>query len=350
MRGLFALLFGASMTLVIERAEAAGSDGAAVHFRRMGVLFVLGCLHLYGLWWGDILTHYALCGALAFLFVRLPVRWLVAAALLLAVCDATQGIGLWAAAREAAARPDADGTRLLAGLARGFGTPPALELARELAAYRGDYAQVLAWRGQHASSPLRLLLFLGPETLATMLLGMAGLKSGFLTGAWPRARYRRWAAVGLGLSLPCYAALAVNTVRGGFALPDVVLGALAAPTLLRWPAILGYAALGILLMRPGGTLTGRVAAAGRAAFTNYLGTTLVMTTVFYGYGLGLFGRWSRAELLLLAPPVWCAMLAWSRPWLRRHRHGPAEWLWRSLAGGRAEPMRRSKRLLRSMRN
>ena len=40
-------------------------------------------------------------------------------------------------------------------------------------------------------------LMFGWETLAYMLLGMAGLKSGFLTGAWERRRYVRTAGHGL---------------------------------------------------------------------------------------------------------------------------------------------------------
>ncbi|WP_374943754.1 DUF418 domain-containing protein [Sphingomonas sp.] len=339
MRGLFALLFGASTLLIVERADAAGLSGAAVHYRRMGVLFVIGCLHLYGLWRGDILAHYALCGAIAFLFVGLPVRWLVAVAVLFAVWDAMQGFGLWAVVQDAQTHPGSGSRGLLAGFARGFGVPPAAEIARELAAYRGSYGDVLAYRWQEAPSPVQLLLFLGPETLATMLLGMAGLKSGFLTGTWPRARYARWAAVTLGLSLPVYIAAAIHTARSGFALADVVLGAMTLAAPLRNIAVVGYAALGVLLLRPGGWLTLRVSAAGLAAFTNYLGTTLVMTTIFYGYGLGLFGQWSRAQLYLLVPFAWMAMLAWSRPWLARHRYGPMEWLWRSLARWRVEPLR-----------
>ena len=349
MRGLFALLFGASTLLVVERAEAAGVSGAGVHYRRMGVLFVVGCLHLYLLWWGDILAHYALCGAVAFAFVRLPVRWLLAAALLFAVWDAVQGLGLWSAVRDAQAHPGPESAGFLADMARGFGRPPPAELARELAAYRGDYATVLGFRWHEAISPVRLFPVLAPETLATMLLGMAGLKSGFLIGDWPRARYRLCASLGLGLSLPIFTVSAVHTISGGFALDDVVLGAMAAPALLRWPAIGGYAALGMLAMRPGGWLTGRVAAAGRMALSNYLGTTVLMTTVFYGYGLGLFGSIGRAHLLWLAPVAWAAMLAWSQPWLERYRYGPLEWLWRSLSRGRVQPMRRENTLMQPTR-
>ena len=112
-----------------------------------------------------------------------------------------------------------------------------------------------------------------------------------------------------------------------------------ATTPLRPVMIAAFAALIILATRGGGALVERVAAAGRAAFTNYLATSLVMTSLFYGYGAGLFGTMSRAQLWLVVVPMWALMLLWSRPWLERFRYGPFEWLWRSLARGAAQPMR-----------
>jgi uncharacterized protein len=84
----------------------------------------------------------------------------------------------------------------------------------------------------------------------------------------------------------------------------------------------------------------RVAAAGRAAFTNYLGTTIVMTTIFYGYGLGLYGHVSRPMLWLFVLGAWGMMLFWSKPWLERFHYGPLEWLWRSLARMELQPFRK----------
>jgi uncharacterized protein len=62
MRGLFSMLFGASMLLVFERAETAGGNGREVHVRRMLVLLLFGAIHYYLIWLGDILILYALCG------------------------------------------------------------------------------------------------------------------------------------------------------------------------------------------------------------------------------------------------------------------------------------------------
>ena len=72
------------------------------------------------------------------------------------------------------------------------------------------------------------------------------------------------------------------------------------------------------------------------AFSNYFGTSLVCAGLFDG--LGLFGRFTRVELLMVVAGVWIAMLLWSRPWLARCRYGPMEWAWRSLARWRWEPM------------
>jgi uncharacterized protein len=104
--------------------------------------------------------------------------------------------------------------------------------------------------------------------------------------------------------------------------------------------IVAHAALIILLTRRGGALVQRIAAAGRAAFTNYLGTSILVTTLFYGYGFGLYGQLGRAEVYLVVLAVWALMLLWSKPWLDRYRYGPFEWLWRTLARGKVQPMRK----------
>jgi uncharacterized protein len=104
--------------------------------------------------------------------------------------------------------------------------------------------------------------------------------------------------------------------------------------------VVAYACLIILLTRRGGWLVERIAAAGRAAFTNYLGTSIVMTGLFYGWGLGLFGKLGRIELVGVLVVACAIMLAWSKPWLERYRYGPLEWLWRSLTNMRVEQLRR----------
>jgi uncharacterized protein len=206
---------------------------------------------------------------------------------------------------------------------------------------QGGYAGIFFDRlADNALAPLKGLLLFGWETLAYFLFGMVALKNGFLTGAWPMERYRKILLIGFGIGVPAYVLLAWILARDGFSVPMIFAIVMAATVPFRPLMVVATAAFIILAARSGGPLAQRIAAAGRAAFTNYLGTSLVMTTLFYGYGFGLFGRLGRAELWLVVLPMWALMLLWSKPWLERYRYGPLEWLWRSLARGAVQPMRK----------
>ncbi len=347
MRGLFSFLFGASTLLVIERAQAAGESPAKVHYARMFWLLIFGLLHFYLVWFGDILASYAMTGLLLFFFRNLPVRALViwGIALLIAQCALMAG-GAWEvnqlAAVMEAGRPDPAAVESYRGFQEAFGTIRGRELAQNMALHLGPWTGLVHERlVEHGFEPFASLMFFLSETLAYMLFGMAGLKSGFLTGDWAPARYRKWALLCFGLAIPAYATIAWLLIRADFSVPMVFTMVLLATTPVRPLMIIAIAAAIILLTRRSGWLVDRIAAAGRAAFTNYLGTSIVMTTLFYGYGLGLYGQLSRIELWLPVIAAWVVMLAWSKPWLDRFRYGPFEWLWRSLARGRLEPMRKA---------
>jgi uncharacterized protein len=346
MRCLFSLLFGASLLLVAERAEAAGRSPAAAHYSRMLWLLVFGLLHFYLVWDGDILSLYAPIGMVAYAFRRLPPERLVAAAIVFLLMDAAIMVELWrgfAAGEAAAHAPGASAATLLQWRSDAEDLIPLApaDLARDLAAYRGGWSGIVAHRwADNALGPVTNLILAGPQTLGLMLLGMAGLRSGFLTGAWDAPRYRRVILLGLALGLPAQAAIAWWTWRNGFP-GALVFGSYFLFAMPFYYLQAGaYAAAIILLARRGGALVERLAAVGRAAFSNYLGTSLVASTLFYGFGLGLYGRLDRLEAWLVAPLLWALMLLWSKPWLNRWRYGPFEWLWRSLARGRLQPMRR----------
>ena len=346
MRGLFSFLFGASMLLVIEQSQAKGESADIVHYRRMFWLLFFGLIHLYLIWFGDILVGYALVGMIAFLFRGLGRRALVGWAVGLLTVQFLIFAGLAAGAAElqqAAAAPGASAGQLSEwqDLQAMFGALSPEARTHELALYRGGYAGILADRVRdQALGPIEGLGLFGWETLAYFLLGMAALRSGFLTGGWTDERYRKAALIGFGIGIPAYALLAWLLVRDGFSVPAILALSMAATVPLRPPMVIATASLIILAARKGGALTERIAAAGRAAFTNYLGTSLLMTTLFYGYGGGLFGTMGRAQLWLVVLAMWALMLLWSKPWLDRFLYGPLEWLWRSLARGRAQPIRK----------
>ncbi|MEA3017084.1 MAG: uncharacterized protein QOI38_1806 [Sphingomonadales bacterium] len=346
MRGLFSFMFGASMLLVIEKAAAKGESPAAIHFRRMLWLLLFGYLHYYFIWHGDILTGYATIGLLAWFFRNKEPRKLIFWGLFFVAIQfllfAAMAVGFnFVSAAASAPNPDPAMVRQWADMQQGIAAPSAAQLGEEIARYRGPWLGVAHHQlFDRTFQPLVMLVIFGWETLGYMLLGMAALKNGFFTGSWDDARYRRIAAIGFAVAIPVYALLAFLIWRSGFSALGIVTWAMPVPVLVRPVMVVAIAALVILLTRGGGALTARIAAAGRAAFTNYLGSSILMTGLFYGWGLGRFGTIDRAQLWLVVIAMWAIMLIWSKPWLDRFQYGPFEWLWRSLARWKLQPMRR----------
>ena len=345
MRGLFSFLFGASMLLVIERAEAAGASPASIHYRRMLWLLVFGLLHFYFIWFGDILAGYAQVGLIAYLFrkrsSRALIRWGVGLVVLQFLLFLSFAVGTYyLAANVSLPGTPAGAVDQWHQLQGQFGAITGQPLAQKLALFTGPWSLQVEHRLGDFWEPFVGTIFFGWETLAYFLFGMVALRDGFLRGEWENARYRRTMLIGFGIGIPAYAAIALFMWQSDFSVPAVMAGAMAAPVPFRPLMILAIAALIILLTRRGGALVDRLAAAGRAAFTNYLGTSILMTALFYGWGFGMYGSLSRIELWLVVIPMWALILIWSKPWLERFQYGPLEWLWRSLTRLRLEPMRR----------
>lgn len=347
MRGLFSVLFGASMLLIIQRAEASGQNARSVHLNRMFWLFVIGSAHYIILWWGDILVPYAICGTIALLFVNKGVRGLLRWAVILFtvyfLLSSLMVAGTWWQAAQALA-PDADAETIASAqeMLAGLGKPGSEEIATELALYEGGWMGIFRDNlSTYPGSLINTLVLFTLDTIGMMLLGMAMLKSGFILALWSPEMYRKVAIRGFAIGLIPMIALAVWVAVSGFD-PVITFGAFFAFSFpFRVVLTVAWTA-GLLLVvarHRHSLLLARVAAAGRAAFSNYLGTSLVMTFVFYGWGLGLFGTIDRMTAMLFVVAVWALMLLWSQPWLERFRFGPAEWVWRSLARRKLQPMR-----------
>lgn len=81
---------------------------------------------------------------------------------------------------------------------------------------------------------------------------------------------------------------------------------------------------------------------GRMAFTNYVMQSLLCGWIFYGYGLGLFGKIGPAAGMGLVLAIYLGQMLLSFWWLDRFRYGPLEWLWRALTYGRRPAFRLEK--------
>src|SRR3990167_1407738 len=179
------------------------------------------------------------------------------------------------------------------------------------------------------------------ETIPLMLIGMALYRYGLFNGGIDRGKMRRWGWTGVIVGSLVTLAIGLWAKAGGLTYYGTMAAMLGWSPLPRLGGGRGLAALlALWSAHANGWLGERVKAAGRAAFTNYLGTSMMMVLVFHGWALGLYGELGRSALYLAVLAAWIAMLAWSKLWLERFRYGPLEWLWRCLTYGRLFPLRR----------
>jgi uncharacterized protein len=327
---IFSMLFGAGILLQASRREAAGLSAAALHYRRLVVLLAIALVHAYLIWYGDILFAYAVSGMVVFLFRRRSPRCLITLGIVLLA--ASPLIRLVFFVLPAMLQPEAGGT----------GPPVDQMIADDLAAFRGDWLDALRTRIHYSfeTQTVGLAVILFWRAAGLMLIGMGLYKLGVLTGERPRGFYWSLIAVAVTVALPITAVgLWVNVLSdwNNFFLRGL------AHQIIYWVGIvmsLGWLGVVMLGCGRGGRLrfARPLAAVGRMALTNYLMQSLVCTFVFYGHGLGLYGSVERTGQIAVVVGVWLLQLIVSPLWLRYFRFGPAEWVWRTLAYGRRQPM------------
>jgi uncharacterized protein len=317
---LFTLLFGAGVALFTRNRERDGVDSPeALHFRRSLWLVAFGLAHAYLLWYGDILVAYGVT-ALFVVFARdwPPRKLALFGTALLFVPSAIEVLS--------AMTVDA------AALAESW-RPADSAVRAEVEAYRSGWLAQMDHRVESSfyRQTSGYLAATGWRTAGLMLYGMALFETGVITNERSARFYRRLVAVGgtVGLAL---------ILAGVY---YIEANDWAASVSLFWTQFnywgsvpLAGAYLGLVMLwskwRPDGTVTRWLAAVGRTAFSNYILQTVLATSIFYGHGLGLFGRVSRVDALGVVVAIWAVQVPLSVLWLRYFRYGPLEWLWRAL--------------------
>lgn len=329
-RAVFAMLFGAGVAILFERGGT-----LRAHFARMLALLALGYAHAVLLNNGDVLRLYALTGLLLPPLLRLPQRGLLGAvAVLAAVHLGALGWFGWGWLRYWWSVQQGLGDPAALALWQGeFGNDPAA-IARGLEVGRESLGDRIARRSFEWQGPLVVFLVFLPQTLAAMLLGAWGWRSGLLRGGWERARARRFAIVLATVALPPMVALCAAAFWSGFA--GTVIGTTALVWGQPFAVMLGLAYAAALFARWGGGplragLGARLAAAGRLSLTNYIGASVVMAALFHSWGMGWFGAVNRIEATFAALLVIALILSFSPWWSRSFGIGPFERLWRAGA-------------------
>jgi uncharacterized protein len=343
---IFSFLFGVGFALQMRRAGERGAGVTRLYQRRMLWLLAIGVAHGVFIYYGDILHLYAVLGFLLIGWVASSDRALIGWGLAFAVVAPVAACALlWAL-------PWLTGGAL--DPASAFEARWEIATAGHAAFARDSYADVIRANVVDLRAWLTTddALTTGLASFGKFLLGFWAGRSGVLVRASAShataddpalVAMRRGLAWGLAIGVVCEGVLLADQAFPG--LDAKTWGAQVAESALWHAGVLALAAsyvCGIVLLcrRPDwGRTLGFLAPVGRMALTNYLGQSVICIFIFYGFGLGWYGRVGPTAALGIAVAVFAAQAAVSAWWLRRFRFGPAEWAWRSLTYRRRQPLR-----------
>lgn len=287
------------------------ATGTPAQFRRRLIgLGIIGVLHAWLFWAGDILLAYALIGLILPAAARWPMHRIYSTAMLL-WCIAILG-------------------NALVGVGLIMLHPPLPDPAVAIALYRGgDFSEIFAVRLLEWAEFYGFGVFvLMPLIAAAFLLGLAAER--WLAGRPPSAlaqlapdirRFLLWPAILGSIAYGLLASAPHDWARGALLVPEIILRALFSPMLA---IVILAGALQLLTMRSGASVTEMFRINGRLSLSVYIGQSIVCVLLFHGFGASLYGTIGPAASLLAALVLFGAMTAIAAAWLRLFGQGPLE--------------------------
>jgi len=313
---LFSLLFGVGLAVQWERMAQRGVEPGHWIKRRLGWLLVIGLLHGFFIWFGDVLALYAICGFFVIRFLHYSVRRLVTTGVtFLLIGQLFLGYTLYSS--------------LLTG--ENLMQVPELPFNQEeLAQLRATNSDLWARTVRNMTENTFMLIVLPFISFwfstGLMLIGVALYRIGFFsnTKVW------RWAlplwvlgfSWGAGvLSLRYAWGLESSAAQATISLM-MIAGSLMA---------IGYASLLVPLAQSNHWLVTWLRETGKMAFTLYLFQSTVTVLFFSQIAPDLWGSLNRLETLLIVIGATLLQIGFAHYWLRYLGQGPLERLWRWLA-------------------
>ncbi|WP_188463504.1 DUF418 domain-containing protein [Marivirga lumbricoides] len=341
---MFTLLFGVGFCIFLERLEKKnlGLKAMDIYSRRLLWLFIIGVLHAYFVWDGDVLYHYAICGFLLIPFrsfkvkslilvLIIPVGFLLFNSFQSTVSTKSQYNAYKKSLLvEKNLRSEEDTKNIEKWENR---TKKGVADQSEIVNHRSSYLSSISENSNHTKVHKGEVLYTGIlyRTIIMMLLGIILYRMGIFQNYhsvrfyWPATlvilaialiinyfRYYHW-------TFEYFNPVRNIWVSFLFTFPKEILG-------------LAYILLfnGIYQKFLQRFSFKPLSKLGKMALTNYLLQSIICGFIFYGYGFNQFNVHSRTELLIFIPFIWIFLIVFSWLWMKHFQYGPLEYVWRKL--------------------
>ncbi len=327
---IFSILFGAGILIIWEKSIQNEFNFVKLMRKRMMWLILIGMVHAYFIWYGDILVGYGIIGLIAMMFRNLNFKKLLIwgsiffiVPLLLNMFFAWT-MQFWP---EASIAESASQWK-----------PGAEIIEQELEIMKGPYWGQMSMRAETALMFQFGIFFFYTlwKCLGLMLLGMAIYKSGFLIGKVSRKTLTLVSTIGIiAGSLLILTGVMLN-FQHNWSFEFSMFKGVNFNYIGSLFMALAYIAILNILAKTKATsiLFTWISNIGKTALSNYLLQSIICTLLFYGHGLGLYNSLPIWQLIILVVIVWSTQILLTQIWLKGHKQGPVEWLWRRLAYGK----------------
>ena len=314
---IFSILFGFGFFIQFSRAKEKVINFNSYFLKRMGLLFIIGCIHSFVLWNGDIIMSYAFGGV----FLLLLRNWSVKKLIILAIVFNVILTGITFIGNSALgwAVYDYD-----------FAINTDLGLTNSYLEYLRINWITSPWVNFLNDMPLTLFF-----TFGNMLIGMILGKINFFNAEKGLKQVKRWFVI-LGVILGIPASYYFHLIMTGNLELDLPL--LWVPFAVIVGMLfqsLAYITLFVELFKVKfiHKILSGFKHVGKTALTNYLSQSVFYLIVIYHCTnlFQLYGKLSEPETYLLAALFFILQSTTSYFWLKTWSQGPMEYLWKKMS-------------------
>nr|WP_288934695.1 DUF418 domain-containing protein [uncultured Allomuricauda sp.] len=316
---IFSILFGFGFYIQMSRAEKKGINFQSYFLKRMALLFLIGAVHCFLLWNGDIIMSYAF-GGVFLLFLR---KWSVKKLLVLAIVFTVFFTGIFYIGNNAFGWQIYD---------YDYGLPVVQSTTSSYLKYLRINALTAPWVNFFKDMPITLVF-----TFGNMLIGFILGKIDFFRRPARLRKLTNWFIL-LGGTIGLVASYYFHLFNLGKLEFDIPL--IWVPfALITGMVVQSLCYLSIFVKCYNHPFFKRITNwfkyVGRTALTNYIAQSVFYLFVMFHCinPYGFFGTVSRGETYLIAVFFFIFQSVTSYLWLQEKRQGPLEYIWKRLSYG-----------------
>lgn len=309
---IFAFLFAYGLSIMYQNSLDKGLNYYPMITRRLLFLLLLGIIHGVFIFYGDILSTYALLGLIAIIFVRLKPQYTLIALSI--------GIGIFVLLYLLPMILLKDVTQI-----ESFVGLQELERVNNILS-SADYVSIIGFNLKYFGMNIANAILVGPfSILPIMLFGIYAHQINWFNKI---KQYKNlYMVIGvvvliLGLAIKMIQIVLEGSVTSQL-MSQMIGGPIVALSYIMFFVILCEDQTVRKILTP-------LQSIGKLSLTTYIMQSIICIIIFYGVGLNYYGKLPVLTIYIIGIVIYCVQLIVSYLYLLRFKQGPLEKLWRKV--------------------